>query len=196
MAKRYYPGYYGPRKRAKTARTAGRVVQRPLGREIKEFMGTQSTEIPPNVYRFVDLATPINIGGDGFRRNGNRIRIKSIDVWGCYGDPQPYPMHASLLNCKAASALPVGGGPSPEVNGPFFSEENIDQWMWSSSDLDTKTFRFRKTFAGLGWEVRYDRDTNAAIGDHRPFVFINNPNVGESDTTGFIINWRIRYYDF
>lgn len=177
----------GSRKKAKTTK-----VSKPMTYckpELKEYIGNSNGNVPANALKSLIIAGSIVQGTGPNQRIGNKIRIKSIDVIGTYtsnaGFTTPlYAIFGSLKDIAAAG--------SPE--GPFYTTDVATLWDWDQYDpLAKNTYCFRKTFAGAGYEVRYDPITQLPQGDHDPRVVINN--LAGVLVNGNNIYLRVRYYD-
>lgn len=190
MVKRTYVTSNAARKRTKYSKTMVKrfCCAKP---ELKEFLGTDLNQVNPSNRKWVELINGILQGTNIKSRIGQRIRVKSIEVYVVYGSDIGNPLTCTFGDLKAASATPLSS--TGEIAYPFVAHDSMETFAWGSQDRDRETFRFKKVFPGMGREYKYDRDTNNLIGDRNPVLMINNPNV--VITTDHYVAWKVLYYD-
>jgi len=172
-----------PSKRARTTVLTTRTAEK------KEYMQTFITTIGANSFGVFSLASSLSIGAQGNQRLGNKIRIKSIEVSGQTGSGLALPLTATLFNAKSVAAFTA-----VDFNGPYVYEDSGTNYSHKiCNDSSGTTFKFKKTFPGVGKEQTYDKDTGA-VTHHAPTLLITNPNAAA--TTNTAVWCKVEFYDY
>lgn len=155
--------------------------------EVKEYIGSGALAVPAFSFSFSNLVLGLAAGTGPGQRIGNKIRMKSIEVYGSFGPTLALPITATLFNSKSVTAFN-----SVDFNGPLVFEDSGSNYAVAlSGQSGGNTFRFTKTFPG-GKILTFDKDTGNPT-HHAPAVLFTNP--GAVASSSGIIWWRIKFTD-
>lgn len=176
-----------PRKRAQS-------IPRAIGRasELKEVLFQNSAVIGAGTFILLSPTTLIVQGTAQNQRIGNKIRMKSFEVSGCFGGQTlgSLPVTATLFN-----QLPVTGFTLTDIVGPYVTKDSGTHYpnQIALNDVNgSNTFKLKHTWPGNGKIQSYDKDTGLVTGDI-PTLMIYNPSA--FSTSGNTVWVRMRFYD-